>query len=147
MSQNISIKINLRQLKSHVMEMKGREGMVKCLVLPIAENSLYEGDKGIYLDLQAWEIKERRADRKDTHIIKQSYPKEVFDQLTDAQKQSIPIIGNAILWGGYSEPEPNDFPVELPTYQSPVKNSGLTPSEMAYSNPKIESEPEDDLPF
>jgi hypothetical protein len=147
MSQNISIKLNLRQLKSHVMNLNGKNGTIKCLVLPIAENSLYEGEKGIYLDLQAWEIKEKRADRKDTHIIKQSYLKEVFDQLTDTQKQSIPIIGNAILWGGFSEPEPNDFPVELPTYSSPVKNSGLPPSEMANSNPKTEPDPDDDLPF
>lgn len=147
MSQNISIKINLRQLKSHVMPLKGRNGMIDCIVIPIAENSLFIGEKGIYLDLQAWEIKEKKADRKDTHIIKQSYPKEVFDQLSDAQKQSIPIIGNAIVWGGFSEPEPNDFPVELPTYESPLKNSGLPPSEMAFSNPKSEPLPEDDLPF
>lgn len=146
MSQNISIKINLRQLKSHVMSLKGREGMIECIVIPIAENSLYTGEKGIYLDLQAWEIKDKRPDRKDTHIIKQSYPKEVFDQLSESQKQSIPIIGNAILWGGFSEPEPNDFPVELPTYQSPTKST-LPPSEMAYSNPKTEPGPEDDLPF
>jgi single-strand DNA-binding protein len=33
-----------------------------------------------------------------------------------------------------------------PTYESPVKNSGLPPGEMAYSNPKTEPE-EDDLPF
>lgn len=144
---NISIKINLRQLKSHVMPLKGKNGMIDCLVIPIAENSLYPGEKGIYLDLQAWEIKEKKADRKDTHIIKQSYPKEVFDQLSDAQKQSIPIIGNAILWGGFTEPEPNNFPVELPTYESPLKNSGLPPSEMAHTNPKTVPEPEDDLPF
>lgn len=140
MSQNISIKINLRQLKSHVMKLKGKDGMVECLVLPIAENSLYAGEKGIYLDLQAWEIKEKKADRKDTHIIKQSYPKEVFDQLSDGQKQAIPIIGNAIVWGGYSEPEPNDFPVELP------KNN-LPPTEYATQNQQPEEPEPDDLPF
>ena len=111
---NISIKLNLRQLNSHVMPLKGKEGMINCLVIPIAENSLFVGKKGVYLDLQAWEIKDKKPDRKQTHIIKQSYPKEVFDQLTDAQKQSIPIIGDAILWGGFQEHEPNNFDVSTP---------------------------------
>lgn len=114
MSQNISIKINLRQLKSHIMPMKGKDGMINCIVIPIAENSLFVGEKGVYLDMQAWEIKEKKADRKQTHIIKQSYPKEIFDQLSDAQKQAIPIIGDCILWGGVSEPAPNEFEVSQP---------------------------------
>lgn len=111
---NISIKLNLRQLKSHVMNMNVKNGQVKCLVLPIAENSLFEGEKGIYIDLQAWEIKERKPDRKQTHIIKQSYPKELFDKLSEEQKQAIPIIGDAILWLGFQEPEPNNFEVSQP---------------------------------
>ena len=142
MSQNISIKINLRQLKSHVMPMKGKIGMIDCIVIPIEANSLFIGEKGVYLDLQAWEIKEKKADRKQTHIIKQSFAKEVFDQLSDTQKQAIPIIGDAILWGGFSEPEPNDFPVELPTYESPLRSNNLPTTEMA-TQPTIE----DDLPF
>ena len=79
----------------------------------------------MYLELQAWEIKERKPDRKQTHIIKQSYPKELFDKLTEEQKQSIPIIGDAIVWG-FQEPEPNNFEVQVP--------DSLTPQE-------------DDLPF
>jgi len=115
------------------MPLKGKDGMIECLVIPIAENSLFVGEKGIYLDLQAWEIKEKKADRKTTHIIKQSYPKEVFDQLSDAQKQAIPIIGDAILWGGFTEPEPNNFQVEVPDKASIIQPTG--------------PEPEDDLPF
>ena len=40
----------------------------------------------------------------------------------------------------------NQTSEELPVYESPVKSSGLPPSEMAHSNPKTEPEP-DDLPF
>lgn len=119
---NISIKLNLRQLKSHVMNLKGSNGMVKCLVLPVNENNLHEGEKGLYLDLQAWEIKERKPERKQTHIIKQSYPKELFDKLTEEQKQSIPIIGDAIVWSGYQEPEPNTFEVSQPDSNQPEED-------------------------
>jgi hypothetical protein len=102
---NISIKINLRQLKSAVRTMKGTSGDIECLVIPIAANHLIKGEKGLYLDMQAYELKERKADRKDSHLIKQSLPKEVFDAMSDEEKKTTPIIGNLVVWG-YSEPAP-----------------------------------------
>ncbi len=102
---NISIKINLRQLKSAVRKMKGVSGDVECLIIPIDQNHLVKGEKGVYLDMQAYELKEKKADRKDTHLIKQSLPKEVFDAMTDEEKKTTPIIGNLVVWG-YSEPAP-----------------------------------------
>ncbi len=102
---NISIKINLRQLKSAVRTMKGENGDIECLIIPIGANHLVVGEKGIYLDMQAYELKEKKADRKDTHLIKQGFPKEVFDAMTDEQKKTTPIIGNLVVWG-YSEPAP-----------------------------------------
>lgn len=102
---NISIKINLRQLKSAVRTMKGKSGDIECVVIPIAANHLIVGEKGIYLDMQAYELKEKKADRKDTHLIKQGFPKEVFDAMTDEEKKTTPIIGNLVVWG-YSEPAP-----------------------------------------
>lgn len=109
----ISIKINLRQLKSAVREMKGQTGMVKCLVIPIEQNNLYEGEQVIYLDCVAYELKEKKADRKDTHAIKQSLPKEVYERMSEAERNEMPFIGNAIVWGS-SEPAPRELPVELP---------------------------------
>ena len=147
MSQNMSIKINLRQLKSHVMKMKAKDGMIDCLILPIAGNSLYVGEKGIYLDLQGYEIKEKKADRKQTHIIKQSFLPEVYGAMTEEEKRALPIIGDAILWGGFTEPDPNDFPVELPVYESPVKSHNLPPSEMAMSGKQQPEDDSDGLPF
>lgn len=109
----ISIKINLRQLKSAVREMKGQSGMVKCLVIPIEQNHLFEGEQGIYLDCVAYELKEKKADRKDTHAIKQSLPKDVYERMSEAERNDMPFIGNAIVWA-VSEPAPREFPVELP---------------------------------
>jgi DNA-binding cell septation regulator SpoVG len=102
---NISIKINLRQLKSAVRTMKSASGDIECLIIPIDQNHLVKGEKGIYIDMQAYELKERKPDRKDTHLIKQGFPKEVFDAMTDEEKKTTPIIGNLVVWG-YSEPAP-----------------------------------------
>lgn len=97
---NISIRLNLLQLNAAVKKLKGQSGEIECLVLPIKQNSLYEGEKGIYLDLQAFEIKNKKGDSKDTHLIKQSLPKEVYDKLTEEERKEQPIIGNATMWGG-----------------------------------------------
>jgi len=113
---NISIKLNLRQLKSHVMKLKGKSGMIDCLVLPVEANCLFVGEKGIYLDLYGYEIKERKPDRKQTHIIKQSFPEDVYRLFNDDDKKNLPIVGDAILWGRI-EPEPVEYLVEQPPVQ------------------------------
>lgn len=102
---NISVKINLRQLKSAIRTMKGATGDIECVVIPIAANHLVKGEKGVYLDMTGFELKEKKADRKDTHLVKQTLPKEVFDAMSDEEKQKTPIIGNMIVWG-YQEPAP-----------------------------------------
>jgi hypothetical protein len=102
---NISIKINLRQLKSAVRTMKGASGNIECLIIPIDQNHLVRGEKGIYIDMQAYELKEKKADRKDTHLVKQALPKEVFNSKTNEEKKATPILGNLVVWG-YSEHEP-----------------------------------------
>ncbi len=102
---NISIKINFRQLKSAVRTMKSTNGNIECLIIPIDQNHLVRGEKGIYIDMQAYEFKEKKADRKETHLIKQSLPKEIFDAMTQEQKKETPILGNLIVWG-YSEALP-----------------------------------------
>lgn len=107
---NISIKLNLRQLKNIVKPMRRKDGStVECLVLPIDSNHIFRGGKGLYLDLTAIEIKNKVGDSKDTHLVKQSIPKEVYEKMTEEQKKSLPIIGNAIVWDR-QEPEPVQAP-------------------------------------
>ncbi|MEN6387147.1 MAG: hypothetical protein ABFD79_18365 [Phycisphaerales bacterium] len=103
---NINGKINLMQLKAVRMTMKGKTGPLDCVVLPIEANSLFVGDKGIYLDIIAFEITNKKGESKDTHIVKQSLSKEIFEKMTDEQKKDMPIIGNLRVWGEYTEPEP-----------------------------------------
>lgn len=99
----ISSKINLAGLKHSVREIKGKTGdMVKCLVIPIDLNNLYQGEKGVYLDLQGFEIKNKVNESKDTHLVKQSLPKDLYDTLSDDQKKALPVLGSHILWSGGS---------------------------------------------
>lgn len=124
---NISIKINLRQLKSHVMTLNGKSGKIECVVLPIDANHLFRGEKGLYLDLQAYELKERKEGQKDTHLVKQTIPKVVFDTMNEEERKQIPIVGNLTVWGR-QEPQPREFEVYQP-------------------EPENQAEPENDLPF
>lgn len=132
---DLSIKINLRQFKSIISEVKGKNGnMVKCLILPIAENKFVEGEKGVYVDLVGFQLKEKIADRKDTHLVKQSLPKEEREKLSKEQLQSMPIIGNAIDWGKVNrEPEP--------------EKSGELQGSTEITIPVTAAEGSDDLPF
>lgn len=102
----ISGRINLAQLKGQVRVIKGESGMIECLVLPIQLNHLYKGEKGIYLDLIAFEIENKKNDSKDTHLVKQSFSKDVREKMTDEQLKAMPIIGNLQVWGEFTEAEP-----------------------------------------
>lgn len=134
---NISIKLNLKQLKHVEREMTGKDGKtkIKCLIIPITENMIFEGEKGAYLNMTAIEIKDRSnmsATQKDTHLIKQDIPKDKYDTMTDEERKSYPILGNAILWG---RQEP-----------APVQSSELSDSAVDQYNDNNPEEP-DDLPF
>lgn len=100
---NISAKINLTQLKSVITKRKGKAGEVEGIFIPIEANHLFKSDKGnVYLDLNAFELREKKEDG-DTHLIKQSLPKEVYQSLSDDEKKELPIIGNLKVWGGGSK--------------------------------------------
>jgi hypothetical protein len=102
---NISIDLNLRQLKHAIFTTaKGTE----CILLPIDENQFIRGEKGIYLNATGFEIKNKVGDSKNTHLVKQTFKKEVYEKMSDEQKKELPILGNLIVWSGSkSEPEPN----------------------------------------
>jgi hypothetical protein len=100
---NISIKVNLQQLKHKESELTRQDGSkVKVLIIPIEENMLFKGEKGCYLNITAIEIKDRSkfsVDQKDTHLLKQDIPRDKYDLMSDEQKKLLPILGNAVYWG------------------------------------------------
>ena len=104
----ISGKLNLMQLHAIRKMITGAAGPVECLVIPIAKNRLFVGEKGVYLDLIAFEVDpaKRTADSKDTHLIKQSFSKEVRSEIGEEGLKQLPILGNLQVWDGQGESEP-----------------------------------------
>jgi hypothetical protein len=135
---NISVKLNLTQMKHARREMSGKDGKkIDCLIIPIDENGLIKGEKGVYFNITAIEIKDRsnfKPDQKDTHLLKQSFPTEVYSQMSDEQKNAQPILGNAIDWGKVAPSEPR-----------PQQSDSL--SDSAVDNYNDNKEEHDDLPF
>lgn len=102
----ISGKINLMNLHAIRKMINGAAGPVECIVIPIQKNKLFVGEKGVYLDLIAFEVKEKKGESKDTHLLKQSFSKEVREAMTEQQLKDLPILGNLQVWDGQTEAEP-----------------------------------------
>ena len=95
---NFNAKLNLLKLKrAGVMQIQGRGEVLRCLVIPIEENNIFVSTddnnrpKAAYLDLTAWALQNPKYD--ETHMIKQSLPKEVREKMTDEEKKAMPILG------------------------------------------------------
>lgn len=102
----INGKVNLMQLHAIRKMITGAAGPVECIVIPITKNKLFIGEKGVYLDLVAFEVKEKKTDSKDTHILKQSFSKEVREAMSDEELKSLPILGNLQVLSDSYEAEP-----------------------------------------
>ena len=91
---NISARINLAQLQHVVEKRKTKSGeQIDVITLPIKNNNLFLSDKGnVFLDLIAFEVAPEKRKTEDTHLVKQSLPKE-------KQTDSDPILGNMKVWG------------------------------------------------
>lgn len=79
------------------MQIQGRTGVLRCLVIHVEDNNIFvttdenNHPKAAYIDLTAWELKNPKYN--ETHMIKQSLPKEVREKMTDEEKKAIPILG------------------------------------------------------
>ena len=88
-------KIDLKKFKNaFAANIKGKAATKQCVCIPIEDNYLFVGEKGIYFDFVCREISEDKRRDATTHIIAPSVPKEVYDAMTDEQKKSLPILGN-----------------------------------------------------
>ncbi len=104
---NFSTKLNLAALKHSRRMIKGQSGEIDCLIIPINENNLYKGEKGLYLDLYHIELKNPAEGQNNTHLVKQNLPKEIYEQMTEEAKKAMPILGNSIVW----VPQSNEAPL------------------------------------
>ncbi len=89
---NQSIKINLTKIPgAALVNLKGNTATKQCIVIPVEDANLYVGEKGVYLNLVAFQYREPKF--ADTHMIKQDLDKEVYDALTEEQRKALPILG------------------------------------------------------
>lgn len=107
---NLTTKLNLAGLKHSRKLINGKSGQIDCLIIPIKENHLFIGEKGgLYLDLQHHEIKKPKEKQTDSHLVKQSLPKDVYEKMTDQERQEKPILGSSRTWTSHSnEPQLSD---------------------------------------
>lgn len=105
---NISGNLNLAALEHKVVD--GKKEGEKILCIPINANNLLLTEKrNVYIDIQAYPLKEIKEGSKNTHIVNQGLSKEVRDKLKEQDKYP-PTLGNLVDWSkhsGGSEPEPN----------------------------------------
>jgi hypothetical protein len=72
---NFNINLNLKSLKNTaIKDVQSKTATKQCLIIPISDNDLYVGEKGIYLNLSAWESDKLRDSK--THLVKQSFSQE-----------------------------------------------------------------------
>ena len=95
---NFSTKLNLASLKHTRKLLKAKSGEIDCLIIPINENNLFKGEKGLYLDLYHIQLKNPKEGQTNTHLVKQNLPKELYEKMTDEQKKEMPIIGSSTVW-------------------------------------------------
>lgn len=104
----ITLKLNLRQLKHSLMKTpKGNE----VIVIPVKENNLFEGEKGLYLDIVGFEFEDKTDTLYPaTHLLKQSFSKDKLSRMTEKEKRAIPILGTARVGNQErGEAEPKDM--------------------------------------
>lgn len=97
-NDNYGIHFNaLKYVNSGVLNIKRRSETKRCLVVPIEDNHLFESvnedgsPKAVYLDLNAFALREPKYEQ--THIVKQSLPKDVRESMTKEQLDAMPILG------------------------------------------------------
>lgn len=124
---HLSFSINLFKLKNCAVTnlASSRTGeSKKCLIIPIEDNSLTVTEKGVYLPMVAFESDKLE---KQSHLIKQSFKKEILDKMTEEEKNELPILGG----------------ISKPTAHTPKSDVNYIPE----GSTKSEPAPVDDLPF
>ncbi len=92
MEKNLTIRINLACFRNAgVAVLQGKSSTKKCLIIPIEENHLYQGNKGVYADFVAWS-NDKLNDA--THLIKQSLSKEIREGMTEEERLAQPTFGD-----------------------------------------------------
>ncbi len=89
---NYSIKADLLKVKgAALINLKGKIATKQCLVIPVEGSGLFVGEKGVYLNMTAVEMRDPRYG--DTHCVKISLDKDAYNALSEEERKAIPILG------------------------------------------------------
>lgn len=108
---NISSSIDLAKFKNSVVIKHGKNKDVECLLIPLAQNGLKNGEYGVVFETVGFSY-DNKGKGKSTHIIKQSFPKDVLDKMSDDEKKAMPIFGNHVNWDEASGVGNNSAPAQ-----------------------------------
>ena len=107
---NYSIRLNLLKVPgAGTINLQGKTAVKRCLVIPLDESEMFEGEKGLYLDLQAIELREQKYDQ--THMVKIQVSSETYKKMTEQERKNTPIVGSMKEFIKKQEPKhDNDLP-------------------------------------
>ena len=103
---NYNFKFNLSKLSGFgKITLTGQSGKPKrCVVIPIEDNCLYEGEQGTYLDLAC--IETNNSQYGDTHFVTRNKSKEERDkEKATGERLRLPILGNLKPFGSQAAEE------------------------------------------
>ena len=86
----LEVKLNLGALNKAIVIKNSKKR--KAILIPFDDNFVFEGEKGVYLTLNAFEMKDVKFN--STHLLKLKIPGDKYKAMTDAEKKSMPIVGS-----------------------------------------------------
>lgn len=144
---NFGIKLNLALLNNVKYAKNGKE---KFIIIPVKDNYIWEGTKGLYLSLVARELQNPQYEQ--THMITLNIPDDVYKKLSEVERKHTPILGNVkpIISKQFADTIKKNQEADLSVYDFLSTPSPVTPSQphtqsTVYSTAEVEQG--DDLPF
>lgn len=107
---NFDINLDLLKFKNSALLDLQRNGTpVKCIVIPIEENSLFIGkdNKAVYANFRATAMQSQNK-YGNTHYVKLSLSKEAYKALSDDEKKNQPLYGSMKPSGSYGNKGDNN---------------------------------------
>ena len=88
--KNFNVKINLA-LMNGVKTITSKKNNEKYVCIPLSDNYIFEGKKGLYLDLTAYSYDGKFG---ESHFLKNRIPKDVYEKMSEDDKKNTPILGS-----------------------------------------------------
>lgn len=88
--KNFTVKINLA-LMNGVKTITSKKDNEKYVCIPLSDNYIFEGKKGLYLALTAYSYDGKYG---ESHFLKNRIPKDIYEKMSDEDKKNTTIIGS-----------------------------------------------------